>query len=165
MDKKVISITLWGNGAEKGKWIEWYDDIKEIMNSLGYKQTHIGITSKSYTSGKILTVARKEKEILAKIKDGEIPSSFSCYSLPKGYRQAVFDYEFYCEREEKDVSVIMNEVDYNPDNEQMIISVLKKYIDSEYGEIYSALRSDAPWIYAGTRKVNDLKSYELIRRI
>jgi len=34
MDKKVISITLWGNGAEKGK-------------------------------------ARKEKEILARIRDGE----------------------------------------------------------------------------------------------
>ena len=43
MDKKVISITLWGNGTEKGKWIEWYEDIKEVMNSLGYKNTHIGI--------------------------------------------------------------------------------------------------------------------------
>lgn len=165
MDEKVISITLWGNGAEKGKWIEWYDDIKEIMNSLGYKQTHIGIESKSYTSGKILTVVRKEKEILAKIKDGEIPLSFCCYSLPKGYRQAVFDYEFYCERARGDISVIMKEADYNLDNEQIIISVLKKYINSEYGEIYSALRSDAPWIYAGTRDVNNLETYELIKKI
>ncbi len=59
----------------------------------------------------------------------------------------------------------MNESDYNPDNKQMIISVLKKYINSEYGEIYSALRSDAPWIYVGTRKVDDVESYELIKKI
>lgn len=165
MDKKVISITLWGNGTEKGKWIEWYEDIKEIMNSLGYKNTHIGIDSKSYTSGKILTVARKEKEILAKIRDGEIPSSLSCYSLPKGYRQAALEYELYCDRGEKDISVIMNETDYTPENEQMIISVLKKYIDSEYGAIYSALRSDAPWLYVGNRNLKGLKSYELIKKI
>lgn len=165
MDKKVISITLWGNGTEKGKWIEWYEDIKEIMNSLGYKHTHIGIDSKSYTSGKVLTVARKEKEILAKIRDGEIPTSLSGYSLPKEYRQAAFDYEFFCIRNKEYVLVMMNEADYNPDNEQMIISVLKKYINSEHGEIYSGLRSDAPFIYAVTRKVNDLKSYELIKTI
>ncbi len=165
MSEKVISITLWGNGSEMGKWIDWYDDIKEIMNSLGYKQTHIGIKSKSYTSGKALTVARKEKEILAKIKDGEIPLIMECLSLPKGYKQAAFDYEFYCARTEEYISVMMKEADYNPDNEQMIISVLKKYINSEYGEIYSALRSDAPFVYATTRDVNNLKSYELIKKI
>lgn len=165
MDDKVISITLWGNGSEKGKWIEWYDDIKEIMNSLGYKQTHIAIKSKSYTSGKVLTVARKEKEILAKMNEGEIPLTMECISLSKGYRQAVFDYEFYCARTEECISAMIKEADYNPDSEQMIISVLKKYINSKYGEIYSALRSDAPFVYAATRDVNNLKSYELIKKI
>lgn len=141
MDDKVISITLWGNGSETGKWIEWYDDIKEIMNNLGYKQTHIAIKSKSYTSGKVLTVARKEKEILAKMNDGEVPLAMEC------------------------ISAMIKEVDYNPDSEQMIVSVLKKYINSEGGEIYSALRSDAPFVYAATRDVNNLKSYELIKKI
>lgn len=51
MDKKVISITLWGNGAEKGKWIEWYSDIKEIMNSQGYKQTHMGMKIREVMAG------------------------------------------------------------------------------------------------------------------
>ena len=80
MDDRKISITIWGK--EKGDWIEWYNDIKNLMNKLGYEHTHIGILSKNYSSGKIFTVARKEREILTKINEGEIPMSLSCYSLP-----------------------------------------------------------------------------------
>ena len=41
MDKKVISITLWGNGIQKENWLNWYQDIENLMESLGYKLTHI----------------------------------------------------------------------------------------------------------------------------
>ena len=84
MNERKISITIWG--AEKGDWIDWYNDIKELMSYLGYEETHIGILSENYTSGKIMTVKRKEKEVLAKLIEGEVPKSFSCYSLPKGYK-------------------------------------------------------------------------------
>lgn len=34
------------------------------MNKMGYENTHIGIMSEHYSSGKIMTVARKEKRLL-----------------------------------------------------------------------------------------------------
>ena len=84
-----------------GKWYSTRKVVKLVSicwkscEKLGYKLTHIGIQSKSFCSGKILTVARKKKDILASIADGEKPLSLSCYSLPKDYRIASFDYDFY----------------------------------------------------------------------
>ena len=69
MDEKVISITIWGNGIQQEKWLNWYQYVENLAKSLGYKLTHIGIQSKSFCSGKILTVARKKKDILASIAD------------------------------------------------------------------------------------------------
>ena len=163
MDDRKISITIWGK--EKGDWIEWYNDIKNLMNKLGYEHTHIGILSKNYSSGKILTVARKEREILTKINEGEIPMSLSCYSLPKGFKVASFDYNFLCERNGSYISVILKETDYNISNEQLIISLMNKYICLEYGEIYSTIASEMPLLYAETKDKNNLNTYNLIKNI
>lgn len=163
MNDRRISITIWG--TEKGDWIEWYNDIKNLMNKLGYEHTHIGIMSEHYTSGKILTVARKEKEILTKIIEGEIPMSFSCYSLPKGYKVAGFDYNFLCERNDEYMSVILKETDYNLSNEQFIILLMNKYICLEFGEIYSTMMSEMPLLYAETKDKRNLDTYKQIKNI
>lgn len=165
MEEKVISITLWGNGIQKEKWLKWYQDVENLMKRLGYKPTHIGIHSKSFCSGKILTVARKEKEILSTIATGENPSSFSCYSLPKDYRTASFDYNFLCVRREEYISVIVKEVDYNKLNIKKVISLLKEYINYEYGEIYVMSKEEMPLIYASTRNSDNIKSFGLIEKI
>lgn len=165
MEEKVISITLWGNGIQKEKWLNWYQDVENLMKSLGYKPTHIGIQSKSFCSGKILTVARKKKDILATIAAGENPSSFSCYSLPKDYRTASFDYDFLGVRNEEYISVIVKEVDYKKLNIKNVVSQLKEYIDYEYGEIYTMSKEEMPLIYAATRKLNNIKSFSLIQEI
>ena len=165
MDKKVISITLWGNGIQKENWLNWYQDIENLMKSLGYKPTHIGIQSKTFCSGKILTVARKKKDILATIAAGENPSSFSCYSLPKDYRTASFDYDFLCVRKEGYISVIVKDVDYDKLNIKSVISRLKDYIIYEYGEIYIMSKKEMPLIYAATRNSDNIKSFSLIEEI
>ena len=165
MEEKVISITLWGNGIKKEKWLNWYEDIENLMKSLGYKPTHIGIQSKSFFSGKILTVARKKKDILATIAAGENPSSFSCYSFPKDYRTASFDYDFLGVCKEEYISVIVKEVDYNKLNIDGVISRLKEYINYEYGEIYMMSKKEMPLIYAATRNLDNIKSFSLIEKI
>lgn len=163
MDERKISITIWGR--EKGDWLEWYKDIKTLMNKLGYEHTHIGIISTHYTSGKVLTVARKESEIITKLGEGEVPMSFSCYSLPKGYKVASFDYNFLCERNTEYMSVILEESDYNMDSKQFIISMMKKYTCLEFGEIYSTAISEMPLLYAETKDKNTLKTYSLIETL
>ena len=165
MEEKVISITLWGNGIQKEKWLNWYQDVENIMKILGYKPTHIGIQSKTFCSGKILTVARKKKDILATIAAGENPSSFSFYSLPKDYRTASFDYDFLCVRKEEYISVIVKDVDYGKLNIESVISQLKDYINYEYGEIYIMSKKEMPLIYAATRNLDNIKSFSLIVEI
>lgn len=165
MEEKVISITLWGNGIQKENWLNWYQDIENLMKSLGYKLTHIGIQSKTFCSGKILTVARKKKDILATIAAGENPSSFSCYSLPKDYRIASFDYDFLCVRKEGYISVIVKDVDYDKLNIKSVISRLKDYINYEHGEIYIMSKKEMPLIYAATRNSDNIKSFSLIEEI
>lgn len=162
MNERKISITIWG--AEKGDWIDWYNDIKELMSYLGYEETHIGILSENYTSGKIMTVKRKEKEVLAKLIEGEVPKSFSCYSLPKGYKVASFDYDFLCERNASYISVVLKEADYNNANEQFVISIMHKYVCFEYGEIYSTSATEMPLIYAETKEKGNIKTYKLIKK-
>ena len=165
MEEKVISITLWGNGIQKEKWLNWYQDVENIMKILGYKPTHIGIQSKTFCSEKILTVARKKKDILATIAAGENPSSFSFYSLPKDYRTASFDYDFLCVRKEEYISVIVKDVDYGKLNIESVISQLKDYINYEYGEIYIMSKKEMPLIYAATRNLDNIKSFSLIVEI
>lgn len=163
MAERNVSITMWG--FPEGGWIEWYSDIKTLMKQLGYENTHIGLMSDHYTSGKLLTVVRKEKEIIKKITEGEIPRSFSCYSLPKEYKIASFDYNIMCERNASYMSVIIKESDYDTANECLIVSVMKKYIRLEYGEIYSSIVSEMPLLYAETNNSNNLKSYVFIKNI
>lgn len=161
MDKRKISITIWGR--EKGNWLDWYKEITNLMNEMGYENTHIGIMSQYYSSGKIMTVARKEKEVIMKMSEGEIPKSFSCYSLPKGYKVASFDYDFLCERNDSYMSIIIKDKDYNIDNEQQIIALMNRYICFECGEIYSTIESEMPLLYSETKDKNNLKSYKLIK--
>ena len=43
--------------------------------------------------------------------------------------------------------------------------MLKKYVDYEYGEIYSVSREELPLIYAETRDIRNLDTYEFIKKI
>ena len=94
MNEENVSITIWG--APKGKWLDFYADIKGLIDVLGYEHTHIGIKNGKFSSGKLMTVKRKEKEVLTSINEGDIPLSFSLYSLPKNYKVASFDYKLQC---------------------------------------------------------------------
>ena len=163
--RKNISITLWGDGIEQQKWMEWYKEVKELFGCLGYVHTHIGIQSASYKNGKVMTVNRKEKEILSKLDKGEEPENLSLYSLTGDYKVAMFDYDVLCVRDKEYLSFVLNEECYNEYNVNLLISMLKKYVDYEYGEIYSVSREELPLIYAETRDIRNLDTYEFIKKI
>lgn len=162
---KNISITLWGNCIEKQKWVEWYNDVKNLFNELGYVHTHIGIHSKSYNSGKVVTVTRKEKEILSKMENGEEIKNLTLCSLPSDYKIAMFDYDVLCARDTDYLTFVMKAEDYSEYHEKVVLSILMKYVDFEYGEIYSVSRDELPMLYAGTRDERNLDTYQFIKEI
>lgn len=165
MRNDKVSITLWGNGTEIEKWDEWNEDIKQLADNLGHRITHIGIMSAKYNNGKLVTVSRKEKEVLSSISKGEKPSSFSHYSLPSNYQVAAFDYDFLAERCNHYITLVFNYSDYNSVKEEQVVSMMKKYIREETGEIYYTEAEDMPLGYALTKNVENAKSHKLIRNI
>lgn len=163
MGRRTISLTMWGKLLNKYSWNEWYIDVKKIFEMLGLDITHLGIDSPRYHSGKVLTVSRKEKEILKSFEEGEIPTSFACYSLPKDYRTAAFDYNLFISRREEYITIIMKEEYYNAEKVDSFITILNKYIDLERGQIYEMDVSDLPLFYAGG--ANDISFYKTLRVI
>ena len=163
MGDKIISITLWGNTAKKGKWIDWYKDTKKIANNMGYELTHIGIQNQSFSDGKIRTVSRMEKKILESIEKGDCPQDFSCFVLPSDFRSASFDYTLLFDRTENDISILISENDYEKFDENELLNTFKQYIDYECGEMYEVSRKEMPLIYAATRRSDYVKSYKHIK--
>ena len=163
MEELTVSLTLWGKLLNEHSWNEWYIDVKKIFEMLELNITHLGIDSPRYHSGKVLTVSRKEKEILQSFEEGEFPTSFSCYSLPKDYRTAAFDYNLFILRREDLITIIMKEEYYDADKADSFITIINKYIDMERGQIYEMDINDLPLFYA--RGANDISFYKTLKVI
>ena len=165
MEANTISITLWGDGLIRGKWLEWYNYVGTLFEKIGYERTHIAMGSDSYTNKKIVTVSRKEKQILQILKNGGKPTRFSCYSLPKDYKTAAFGYNVMMVRESDYTTLIMNMSDFAKIDVDSIISQLMQYIVFECGEIYQMDRAEMPLIYAArANPIDSFKSYNSIKK-
>lgn len=166
MDKNTISITLRGDALKKGKWIEWYDYISLTILKLGYEKTHIAMESDAYATRKIVTVSRKEKQILQMINEGVQPTCFSIYSLPEDYKIATFDYNILAVRTRSYFSIIFNQYDFEKIDADNFISTMKSYIEFENGEIYKMDREEVPLIYAAqANSINEYKTLSVLKKI
>lgn len=165
MDRSTISITLRGDTLKKGRWIEWYEYICSIISELGYDKTHIAIESDKYTTTKIVTISRKEKQILHMIQSGVEPAGISIYSLPKDYKIASFDYNILCVRARDYISVIFKQCDFGRIDVDDFILKMKVYIEVENGEIYKMDRDEVPLLYAAQANSIDMyKTLEILKR-
>lgn len=164
MDKSTISITLYGDGLKKQKWIEWYDYTSSVFKKLEYERTHLAIKSEEYNTEKVVTVRRKEKQVLQLLKDGTLPESLTLFSLPKDYRSASFDYNILAVRNKEYISFIFNSQDFEKIEVNNLVWNMKQYIEFESGEIYQMDRSEMPLIYAAkANSVNSFKSLTVLK--
>lgn len=167
MEKETISITL--NGVvfdDNNKWLEWYNESKMLIKSLGYEPTHVGIASSTLNTGKVMNLKRYEKEIFNSIQSGDKIEYISVYSLPNKYDSASFDYNVFLARDDGYLTLIMNKSDFNNKKEEYLISILKKYIDSTSCEIYEMDRRECSLLYAAKdnpasffKSINIIKSW------
>ena len=167
MENETISITF--NGVVDGdnaKWIQWYNDAKKIIRLLGYEPTHVGIDSTTLTSGKVMMLRKSEKKIVNSIKNGDKIKYISMFSLPDGYKSASFDYNVLLARDYGYITLIMNKSDFNNIQEETIISILRKYIDVKFGEVYEMYRSEFPLFYAAKDSpASSFKTLKIIKEI
>lgn len=168
MNKKNISITLYGSIEEAdGAWLEWYSYCKLLTTQLGYEPNYIGVISKSFNSGKVVTISRMEKKLMKIIKDNEFIRSLSVYSLPKEFVQAAFDYHTLitrgCVNELHHITLTFPSERYNNLKIEPILNGLKNFINFSNGEIYELPYSECPLFYAA--KVNSIEDYKGLRII
>ena len=161
---KIITISLWGR-TKSDMWEAWYDEAKSFGRAIGADITHIGVTGTGYASSKIMTVKRKEKEVIDRIRRGEEILGISLYSLPNDYKIAAFDYDLSFWITNAFIAVSMNEKYYDSDIEERFLSKMVKYIDLESGEVFSTSDDESPYIYSATRDIDNLNTYEFIKNI
>lgn len=162
IEKSTISMVLWGNFRNEN-WYEWYLDSQNLFSILGYRMTHLGVIGDAFRSKGAVTVARKEKAILAALKRGEKPSSFSCFSLPKDFRTVAYDYDVHLVRDvdENFIFLTINFSDFSEEKEKAFLELMGKHFITAEGEIYQMDRSETPLMYAF--KEGPLDRYQSLR--
>ena len=94
MDNLTVSLTMWGDLRDDYNWLAWYTDMKRIFQMFELSITHLGVTGSQYPK-KVVTVARKEKEILKKIEDGNLLYKMDRKDTPWLYAMGENDISFY----------------------------------------------------------------------
>ncbi|MFZ5968227.1 MAG: hypothetical protein ACOYVK_13770 [Bacillota bacterium] len=164
MENATISITFNGHvDDDNNKWIEWYNEGKKIISLFGYEPNHIGITSTSLKSGKVMTLKRNEKKLVNAIENGDVVKSISIFSLEDNYKSASFDYNVLLVRNSDYVTLIVNKSDFYKVDEDVLGDSLRKYINATYAEIYEMDRYEFPLIYA--TKANPATSFKTLKII
>lgn len=162
---KRITYSFWGNDKKEHNWIDWYYDVKCLFHDFGYELSHVSVDFELYNPPKILTVKRKEKEIIHLMENGEIPKSFECFSLPNGFKTATFDYDIYCVRNNKYISYSLYENIMDEKNEDRIIQITNKYFIPENGEVFLSSIDEVPLLYVATKNKHNVKSYEYVKSL
>ena len=157
MDKNLTCIWLKGDTVSKGKWIEWYQDMANIIRRLGFEPNIMCGSFDDYEPQRWLTVARKEKAILRRVEEGDIP-----ISLKIGYREDRDSWtwiEIWRRNRPllKDMVLMMDTSECCPIDPEEIVATMLKYIDIEYGEIF---RCGGTFHHAGAYMVNRELSFK-----
>ena len=162
---KNYAVTIWGKSISDDNWEEWYDDTKALADNLGFSISHFCVTGMTKGPKKVVSVTRKEKDLLGAISEGNIPTGVCCYDLLENFRVAMFDYKFCCSRTTDSISIVLRSNEIDEKVVAQIVDYEKKYILLEYGELFSTDISELPLMYVLNRTRDGLNTYEFCRQI
>lgn len=162
MRGREINYTFWGEPIDDN-WYEWYLAVRKLFEKYGYKITHYGIISDSYSPGKAVTANRKEKEIIRILESGEVPKCFECHSAPKDFITVIGDSHLSCIRSDKFISVFYLENQISSIDENDIME-MKKFIRFKSGEVFAS-RKYCTAVYSFSREQKTCDDFELIKTI
>lgn len=170
MSEMTTSIVLYGEIDEfdTDTWIDFYNISKELSRNLSFESNYIGLDGTEFKSGKVLTIKRTEKRLLKSLIEGNGLLSMALFSLPEGFTQAAFDYNFYLGRDKNEENRNQSKIlltipteEYRRINNASIIATLKGFIQLKEGEIFELSRYETPFLYAS--KLNETKDYETLK--
>ena len=162
---KNYAVTIWGKSISDDNWAEWYEDTKALADDLGFSLSLFCVTGMTNGPKNVVTVARKEKDLLSAISEGDVPTGVCCYDLPDNFKVAMFDYKLCCSRTTDSISIVLRSNDMDENVVAKIVEYEKKYISLEYGEVFSTDLSELPMLYVLNRTRDGLDTYAFCRQI
>lgn len=165
-ERNTISIVLYGNTSSKtSDWLKWYEYAINQINGLGFEPNYIGITGKSFNSGKIAPLNQVDKKLRKSFEDGEIIVSIAVYSLPDDFKQAAFDYNVYLSRTTQGkyphIVLTISGNAHSKFDTNNIIKMLKEHIEFTSGQMFEMSNYESPQFYAA--KVNPPDLYKTLK--
>lgn len=163
INETVVSITLYGTFEKNFNWLDWLNYCEKKFLEYNYEPNYIGFRSETVKINKVLQLKRKNNinKILNAINNNEKIEFLTIYSLPKNFRQAVFDYNMYIRRNDKCIEMVMEKDLCLNLNINELIDDLKSFIVLDKGEVFEISRKECPFSYSG--RWNDISFYKTLK--
>ena len=145
MNKMTITITFYNKTDKEINIKDVYQKAKEFLDFTGYPYNYFGLMTKTRSYGKIFTVNRSEKKIYS--ETDENIKSIGLLSLPKGFKQAAFDYDVSIYISQNVITATLNESDYNEAVYSEFLCCFNDIYPEYETEIFKMSRSEAPFFY------------------
>ena len=145
--KRIVYIRGKFKGTNK-EMKEAYFYAKEMMKKYDLEPQYIGVTAEEgWTGDKILTIKRKEKQLLKDLEMGKEIKNIELYTKEIEEKQIVYNKSYFSIDKERSIIVFWTNTNIEKVNFEEILEEMKKYVEPGIEEICDWESGSSPIVY------------------
>lgn len=145
--KRIVYIRGKFKGTNK-EMKEAYFYAKEMMKKYDLEPQYIGVTAEEgWTGDKILTIKRKEKQLLKDLEMGKEIKNIELYTKEIEEKQIVYNKSYFSIDKERSIIVFWTNTNIEKVNFEEILEEMKKYVEPGIEEICDWESDEVPLRY------------------
>ena len=145
--KRIVYIRGKFKGTNK-EMKEAYFYAKEMMKKYDLEPQYIGVTAEEgWTGDKILTIKRKEKQLLKDLEMGKEIKNIELYTKEIEEKQIVYNKSYFSIDKERSIIVFWTNTNIEKVNFEEILEEMKKYVEPGIEEICDWESDSSPIVY------------------
>ena len=145
--ERVVYIRGKFKGTNK-EMKEAYFYAKEMMKKYDLEPQYIGVTAEEgWTGDKILTIKRKEKQLLKDLEMGKEIKNIELYTKEIEEKQIVYNKSYFSIDKERSIIVFWTNTNIEKVNFEEILEEMKKYVEPGIEEICDWESDEVPLRY------------------
>ena len=145
--ERIVYIRGKFKGANK-EMKEAYFYAKEMMKKYDLEPQYIGVTAEEgWTGDKILTIKRKEKQLLKDLEMGKEIKNIELYTKEIEEKQIVYNKSYFSIDKERSIIVFWTNTNIEKVNFEEILEEMKKYVEPGIEEICDWESDSSPIVY------------------
>ena len=157
--KRIVYIRGKFKGTNK-EMKEAYFYAKEMMKKYDLEPQYIGVTAEEgWTGDKILTIKRKEKQLLKDLEMGKEIKNIELYTKEIEEKQIVYNKSYFSIDKERSIIVFWTNTNIEKVNFEEILEEMKKYVEPGIEEICDWESDEVPlrYIWEGEKILYQIK--------